>query len=176
MEVIQQLDQPLHPRTLESLVTGNPNESYNKSPQPWGEWNQVVKTDEVPSTDACNFACRFGEIIFYGQSMEKISDRFAFLALENYVDQLPVVFSVSEPDAVARSPLVELYNYVERPPLAFSASKLDAGVRLPWIEVTKAKFQTYKEEALPTLNFFAVRVYRRAPLIRNLRQAQRSDF
>jgi hypothetical protein len=66
------------------------------------------------------------EIVSRGQSVEKICDRFAFLTLENYVDQPPVVFGVSE---------------------------RDVGVRLPWIEVTKAKFQTDEEKALPILKF-----------------------
>ena len=81
--------------------------------------------------------------------MEKIGDRFALLTLENYVNQPPVVFGVSERDGV---------------------------VRFPGVKMAEAKFQTDKENALPILKFFAVRVYRGAPLIRNLRQARGSGF
>ena len=90
-----------------------------------------------------------GEFVFHDPRMEKIRDRFAFLALENYVDKPPVVFGVSEPDAT---------------------------VRFPWIEVTEAELQTDKEKVLPIRKLCAFRVYRGAPPIRNLRQAWRSGF
>ena len=112
--MIQQLNQRLHP-SLESLVPGNLDETYNKLPQPWGKWDQIVKIDEVSCTDVSTCVCRPRETLPQGPSMEKVCDCFTFLSLENYVDQRPVVFSVSE---------------------------RDVGVRFPWIEVTKASFQT----------------------------------
>ena len=148
----QQLNQLLYPRTLrtfESLVTDYLNKKYNTLPQSWGERNLVAKAGEVSYTDANHSARLFGERISCGPSMKKICDRFTFLALENHIDQPSVVFSVGEPDR---------------------------GVQVPWIKVTKAKFQTDEEKALPILKFSAVRVDRGAPLIRNLRQAQGSGL
>ena len=81
--------------------------------------------------------------------MDKICDRFAFLTLENYVDQPLVVFGVNE---------------------------YGAGVPLLWIEVTKAYFQTDEEKSLPVLKILAVLIYRRAPPIRELCQTRGSDF
>ena len=149
MEMIQQFNQLLHLCALESLVTGNPDETYNKSPQPWGELDQVVKSDEVSCTDVDQDLCRPGEIPLRGPSLEKVCDRLGLLTLENYVNQPPVVVGVSESDFA---------------------------VLLPHIEVTKAKFQTDKEKALPVLKFFAVPVYRRAPFICKLCQTHGSDF
>ena len=113
-----------------------------------GEWNQLEKTGEAPYTDADPCVFRPRVRIAKGPSVEKICDHFAFLAPENYVDQPPVVFGVSERE----------------------------GGRFTLIEATKAKFQTDEEKALPVLKFLAVHVYRRTPLIRNLRQAQGSGF
>ena len=108
-----------------------------------------MKRDEVSPTDANHFACRCGEIIVHGPSMEKISDCSAVLALENYADQPPVVFSVSE---------------------------CDVGGRLLRIEVAKAEFQTDEEKALPVPKTFAVLVYRRAPFVCKHCQTLRSEF
>jgi hypothetical protein len=80
--------------------------------------------------------------------VEKVCDRFAFLTLENYIDQPPVVFGVSEPDVGGRS---------------------------PWIEVTKAKFQTDEEKVLPVLKFSRFS-YIAEHHSYTIRQAQGSDF
>jgi uncharacterized protein (DUF2132 family) len=52
IEMVQQSNEPLHSYTLESLVTDEFDGAYDESPQPRGEWNQVVKTNEVPCTEA----------------------------------------------------------------------------------------------------------------------------
>ena len=149
MEVIQQLNPLLHPCILERVVTDNTDGTYNEPPQSWGEWDPAIKASEVPYTQAKHFVRILEGVGFCGPGMEKICDRFTFLTLENHVDQPPVVFSVSEYEGV---------------------------IRFPWIEVAKAKFQTDEKKGLPILKIFAVLVYRRAPLIGNLRQAQGSGF
>jgi len=75
--------------------------------------------------------------------MEKIRNNFAFLALENYVNQFLVVFGVSE----------------------FISEMTD-----PRVKVTETDFQRTKEKTLPILNTLAVLAYHRAPFIRHLRQ------
>ena len=99
-----------------------------------------MKGSEISSTDADHFACLVGEIVVRGPSMEEICNSFAFLTLENYVDQPSVVFGVSESDVGARS-------------LTLS------------IEVAKAEFQTDEEKVPPVLEMFAVLVYRRAAFV-----------
>ena len=94
----------------ESPAIGSLDETYNLLPQPWGGWDQGVKTDEVPCTNVNQRACRPEEMMIeinQGPGEEKICDRFAFLAFENYVDQPPVVFGVSERDAGARTEVVK---------------------------------------------------------------------
>ena len=145
MEIIQQFNQLLHPYILEYLGTSSPSETYSKSPQPWGEWNQVAKADKVSCTNANHFTWRMSG----GPSIEKICDRFAVPTLENHVDQPPVVFGVSERDVSGR---------------------------LPIVEVTKTKFQTVEEKALPALKIFAVLTYRRAPFVRKYCQTRGSNF
>ena len=148
-EMIQQHNQLLYPCITGSVVTGNLDETYSKSSQPWGGFVQAMDTNEAPYTDIDHFVFRPGEMVVRGPSMEKICDRFAFPTLENYVDQLPVVFGVSE---------------------------CDFGVRFRWIEVTKAGFQAEEEKVLPFLKMFAVLVYCRAPFIRILCQTRGSGF
>ena len=147
--MIQKFDQLFYTYTLESLVTSKLDEMYNKFPQPLGELDRVAKADEVFCTDVDQGVCRPTVTIPYGPSLEEVCDRFAFLTLENYVDQPPVVFGVSE---------------------------LDSVVWVPRNEVTKAKFQTDEEKACPVPEVFAVLVYRRAPFIRKRRQTFGLDF
>ena len=147
--MIQKFDQLFYPCTLESLVTSKLDETYNKFPQPLGGLDRFAKADEVSCTDVDQGVCRPKEMTLHAPSLEEVCDRLTFLALENYVDQLPVVFGVSEPDFV------------------FS---------LPRIEVTKAKFQTEEEMASPVPEVFAVLVYRRAPFICKLCKTFWSDF
>ena len=47
-EMVEQINEPLHPHFLESLATDDLNGAYDQSPQPRGGLNQVVKTIEVP--------------------------------------------------------------------------------------------------------------------------------
>ena len=69
-----------------------------------------------------------------------------------------------------------LENYVDQPRLVVVVSECDVGVLLPCIEVTKTSFQASEEKSVPVLDLFAVLVCRRAPFVRNLRQARGSDF
>ena len=52
MEMVEQLNEPLHPYLLESLATDELNGAYDQSTQPRGEWNQAVKTNEMPCAEA----------------------------------------------------------------------------------------------------------------------------
>ena len=63
MKVIQQLDPILYLLVPESPAIGSLDEMYNLLPQPWGGWDQGVKTDEVPCTNVSQRACRPGEIM-----------------------------------------------------------------------------------------------------------------
>ena len=86
---------------------------------------------------------------YRGPGLEKIRNHFAFLALENYVDQPAVVFSVSG--------------------LGFDRSVLK-------IKVTETNLQTDEEKTLSILKTFAVLAYRGAPFICDLCQACGTGF
>ena len=88
-------------------------------------------------------------VAFRGPGVKKIRNRFAFLGLENCVDQSSVAFCVRE---------------------------LDLEIKVPWVEVTETDFQTDKEKTLRVLKYLAVLTYHGAPLIRNFRQAPRTGF
>jgi hypothetical protein len=77
-------------------------------------------------------------IAYRGPGVEKIRNHFAFLSLENYINQPSVVFGVSE-----------------------------GGFDIPGpkIKVTETNFQTDNEKSLPILKTFAVLAYHGAPFI-----------
>jgi len=129
MEMVEQFKELLHPYLLESLATDDLDGAYDQPTQPWGEWNQAVKTNEVPCAEDEQFVCRFMGVGFRGPGMEKIRDCLAFLTLENYINQSAVVFSVSD--------------------LSWDILALK-------IKVTEANFQTEKEKSLPIQKTFAV--------------------
>ena len=52
VEMVEQFSEPLHLYLLKSLATDDLDGAYDKSPQSWGEWNQVVKTNDVPCAEA----------------------------------------------------------------------------------------------------------------------------
>jgi len=52
VEMVQQLNETIHPHPLESLVTDELDRTYNKPPQPRGERCQVAKTNKVLCTGA----------------------------------------------------------------------------------------------------------------------------
>ena len=84
-----------------------------------------------------------------GPGMEKIRNHFAFLTLENYINQPAVVFGVSD---------------------------LDSDGSVLEIKVTETNFQTEKEKSLPILKTFAVFIYHRAPSVDDLRQTRGTGF
>ena len=108
-----------------------------------------MESDQVFRTGINQSIFLSGETMIQGQSFEKVCDRFALWILENYVDQLSVVFSVS---------------------------KCDVGGWLPWVEVTEANFQAGKENGHPGVKVCEVLAYHGALLIHNLRHAQGADF
>ena len=144
MEVVQKFNEHLHSYPLESLVTDELDGAYGESPQSWGEWNQVVKKDEVLCTEAKQCMCRLTVPTFCSPSVKKIRNYFAFPTPENYTNQLSVMFSVS-----------------------------NRGYDIPALEikVTETNFQTDGEKSLPIPETLAVLAYHGAPVIRNLRQA-----
>ena len=84
-----------------------------------------------------------------GQGVEKIRNRFTFLALENNINQFLVVFGVS---------------------------KFDITIPDPYFEVTETNFQTGKDKTLPIFNILAVLAYRGAPSICKPSQARGTGF
>jgi hypothetical protein len=94
--VIQQPNQLLHPCTLEFIVTDNPEETYNKLAATLGRMEPGCEGRRGVLYRRQPFRPAFGRGYIRGQGLEKICDRFALLTLENYVDQPPVMFGVSE--------------------------------------------------------------------------------
>ena len=101
METIQQSSEPLHPYSLESIVTNELDGVHNELPQPWGERNQAVKIDGVLYTEAEQYVCRFVGFAFRSPGKEKIRNHFTFPTLETYINQPLVVFSVSDQSIMA---------------------------------------------------------------------------
>ena len=89
------------------------------------------------------------ERVVWSPSLEKIRDYFAFLTLENYVDQFLVVFGVND----VRSDITEMR-----------------------VKVTETDFQRGKEKTLPILKTLAVLEYHGAPFICHCCQAPRAVF
>ena len=149
MEIVQQVNKSLYPHPLKHLETDDPDGAYHKSPQPWGERHQVVKINEVPSTDVEEPPSSGPTASYRGPGVEKIRNYLALLAFEGCVNQYLVVFGVSE-------------------------LGLDAVVL--WVKVTETNLQKVKEKILPILKTLAVVAYHGAPFMRHLRQVTGTVF
>ena len=52
VEMIQQVNEPLHPYPLESLATDELDRAHDEPLQPRGERKQIVKTNKMSNTEA----------------------------------------------------------------------------------------------------------------------------